>query len=173
MVEISVDIPPNISFIYEFAFERAKMDPMYIICDIVPEILELIENETNKIIEIKDWKKRSEIRFLNQDLKIHEEELFTSVIKENGLSNINTLIMMNRIEYENRREISPKLAKLLIIPSKENRLKVSVPWLIYWFIWDIKELKEMGTPHMFSSTARRKSVIYELISNMKSIIEYE
>ena len=54
LVEISVDIPPKISFIYEFAFERANMEPMYIICDIVPEILELIENETNNMIDIND-----------------------------------------------------------------------------------------------------------------------
>ena len=74
------------------------MDPIYISCDIVPEILELIEKETNRIIEINDWKKSREIKFLNHDLKIQAEELFTRVIKANGLNNIKTLIIIKRIE---------------------------------------------------------------------------
>lgn len=94
---------------------------------------EEIEKVTSNIIGTKICKNNNERKILSHDLKIHAEFFKHRDKNAKGESKIKTLIIIYRNEYDKAKLIKPKEIKPLIIPSKENKLK----------LFDSIEIKEL------------------------------
>lgn len=146
---------------------------MHSILDVISGLLKSNANIISKTIDIKGWINNSDKNIFNQDLKNHELELFISVRRANGVSNIRTFIIIYLREYEKSKLIKLTDIKLFNNPSNENTFKSVESTLIIEFKLSIKFEKQIFSPRIFCPTSLIVSEINELKYTKNSQIKYE